>query len=92
MDAYGNQAEAASNLFCCKSREETSRKHRDCQYTIGKGRQFSATIFQDLTAYGQRQSLQVEVLAALRCIVSTGHIASSISVILLDLVKLKELA
>ena len=27
MEAYGDQSVAASNQFCCKSREELSKKH-----------------------------------------------------------------
>ena len=34
MEAYGDQAAAASNQFCCKSREEPSRKPCDRQYRV----------------------------------------------------------
>ena len=36
IEAYGDQAEAASHQFCCKSKEESSRK--PCyQHRVDKG-------------------------------------------------------
>ena len=54
MEAYGDQAAAASHQFCYKSRKESSRKQSGA---IGKSRQrslwFLETTFQDPAKYNR---------------------------------------